>query len=107
MFSLTYHGLSYYAPINVNPEGGGGGGRAKGGDLMNQVVPWVGIWTDTFFLCGPRVGIFDRLTLISDDILKKPEPIFEQTEDWALVHRSLSRCFYKKYGDFWTRNKHL
>jgi hypothetical protein len=35
-----------YAPINVNPEGGG---RAKGGDLINQVVPWVGIWTDTFF----------------------------------------------------------
>jgi hypothetical protein len=25
-----------------------GGGRAKGGDLINQVVPWVGIWTDTF-----------------------------------------------------------
>ena len=38
---------SVYAPINVNPEGGGG--RAKGGDLINQVVPWVGIWTDTFF----------------------------------------------------------
>ena len=43
---------------------------------------------------GPRVGIFDRLTLISDDILKKPEPIFEQTEDWALVHRSLSRALF-------------
>ena len=26
-----------------------GGGREKGGDLINQVVPWVGIWTDTFF----------------------------------------------------------
>ena len=26
-----------------------GGGRAKGGDLINQVVPLVGIWTDTFF----------------------------------------------------------
>ena len=71
--------LISYAPINVNPEGGGGRGRAKGGDLINQVVPWVGIWTDTFFLSGPRVGIFDRLTLISDDILKKPEPILEQT----------------------------
>ena len=71
-----------------------GGGRAKGGDLINQVFPWVGIWTDTFFLSGPRVGIFDRLTLISDDILKKPEPIFEQTEDWALVHRSLSRALF-------------
>ena len=73
---------------------GGGGGRAKGGDLINQVVPWVGIWTDTFFLSGPRVGIFDRLTLISDDILKKPEQIFEQTEDLALVHRSLSRALF-------------
>ena len=52
------------------------------------MVPWVGIWTDTFFLSGPRVGIFDRLTLISDDVLKKPDQIFEQTEDWALVHRS-------------------
>jgi hypothetical protein len=71
-----------------------GGGRAKGGDLIRQVVPWVGIWTDTFFLSGPRVGIFDRLTLISDDILKKPEQIFEQTEDWALVHRSLSRMLF-------------
>ena len=47
-----------------------------------------------FFLSGPRVGIFDRLTLISDDILKKPEPIFEQTEDWALVQRSLSRALF-------------
>ena len=42
----------------------------------------------------PRVGIFDRLTLISDDILKKPEPIFEQTEDWALVYRSLARVLF-------------
>ena len=75
--------LSLYALINVNPEGGGGG-----------VGQRVGIWTDTFFLSGPRVGIFERLTLISDDILKKPEPIFEQTEDLALVHRSLSRALF-------------
>ena len=40
------------------------------------------------------MGIFDRLTLISDDILKKPEPIFEQTEDWALVYRSLARALF-------------
>jgi hypothetical protein len=71
---------SVYAPINVNP--------------INQVVPWVGIWIDTFFLSGPRVGIFERLTLISDDILKTPEPIFEQTEDWALVHCSLARMLF-------------
>jgi hypothetical protein len=154
-----------YAPINVNP---GGGGSGKGGDLINQFVPWVRIWTAAFFLSGPRVGIFDTfkpvfhfkrtipkriknvfkfqnfvnvdwlvstsivrqkvdlrqtfnfdtrihpevcgfinifnlhnfqfrfgtvqakwktcLTLTSDNTLKKPEPIFEQTEDWALVH---------------------
>ena len=50
----------------LTPKGGGGGGSGKGPDLINQFDPWVGIWTDTF--C-PRVGIFDRLTLISDDIL--------------------------------------
>ena len=77
----------------LTPRGGGGVGQ-KGGDLINQVVPWVGIWTDTFFLSGPRVGIFDRLTLISDDILKKPDPIFEQTEDWALVDRALSHALF-------------
>ena len=44
-----------YAPINVNPEGGGG--RAKSGDLINQVVPWVGIWTD-FFSKWPEGGDF-------------------------------------------------
>jgi hypothetical protein len=69
-------------------------GQAKGGDLINQFDPWVGIWTDIFFLSGPRVGIFDRLTLISEDILKKPEPILEQTENWALVHRSLSHTLF-------------
>ena len=146
-----------------------GGVRERGGDLINQFVPWVRIWTAAFFLSGPRVGIFDTfkpvfhfkctipkriknvfkfqnfvnvdwlvstsivrqkvdlrqtfhfdtrihpevcgfinlfsictcspvrfgtvqakwktcLTLTSDDTLKKPEPIFEQTEDWALVH---------------------
>ena len=47
VFNATF---CHYAPINVNLEGGGG---AKGGDLINQVVPWVGIWTDTFSKCRP------------------------------------------------------
>ena len=92
----------YNAPINVNPKRGGGG-SGKGPDLINQFDPWVGIWTDTF--C-PRVGIFDRLTLISDDILKKPEPIFEYFElktGHQFIARRLAYCFYKKYVDFWTR----
>ena len=53
-----------------------------------------------------KVGIFDRLTLISDDILKKPEPIFEYFElktGHQFIARRLAYCFYKKYGDFWTR----
>ena len=32
-----------YAPINVNPVGGGGGGRARGGDLMPGTIPAVGL----------------------------------------------------------------
>ena len=31
------------APINVNPVGGGGGGvRARGGDLMPETIPMSG-----------------------------------------------------------------
>ena len=59
-YFVTVHA---YAPINVNP-GREGGVRANCGD----------------FLSGPRVGIFDRLTLISENILKKPEPIFSRTQ---------------------------
>jgi hypothetical protein len=44
VFNATF---CHYAPINVNPEGGWGSGKG-GGDLINQLVPWVGIWTDTF-----------------------------------------------------------
>ena len=32
----------YYAPINVNPVGGGGGVRARGGDLMPETIPLSG-----------------------------------------------------------------
>ena len=28
-----------YAPINVNPVGGGGGVQARGGDLMPETIP--------------------------------------------------------------------
>ena len=31
------------APINVNPVGGGGGVRARGGDLMPGTIPAVGL----------------------------------------------------------------
>ena len=75
----------------LTPRGGGSGkgwGFDQSGGPMGRDLDW------HFFLSGPRVGIFDRLTLISDDILKKPEPIFEQTEDWALVQRSLSRALF-------------
>ena len=44
-----------YAPINVKPEGGGGG-RAWGGDLIVVVVPGVGHLTD---LVLPGEGIFE------------------------------------------------
>ena len=30
------------APINANPVGGGGGVRAKGGDLMPETIPMSG-----------------------------------------------------------------
>ena len=36
LFSNPFQLTHYYAPINVNPVGGGGGGvRARGGDLTN------------------------------------------------------------------------
>ena len=59
--------------------GGGGGGSGKGGGFDQSGGPMGRDLDWHFFLSGPRVGIFDRLTLISDDILKKPEPILEQT----------------------------
>ena len=31
-----------YAPINVNPVGGGGGVRARGGVLMPETIPMSG-----------------------------------------------------------------
>ena len=34
------HGV--YAPINVNPVGGGGGVRARGEDLMPETIPLSG-----------------------------------------------------------------
>ena len=49
----------FYAPINVKPvggRGGGGGGRALGGDLIVFVGPGVGHLTD---LVLPGEGIFE------------------------------------------------
>ena len=37
---VTY--ILSYAPINVNPVGGGGL-RARGGDLMPETIPFVGL----------------------------------------------------------------
>ena len=57
------------ASINVNPEGGGGG-SGKGWGFDQSVCPVGRDFDWHFFLSGPRVGIFDRLTLISNEILK-------------------------------------
>ena len=38
--------MMFYAPINVNPVGGEGGGvRARGGDLMPETIPLSGFWS--------------------------------------------------------------
>ena len=43
------------APINVKPQGGGGGGRATHGKLTESAFPWVGILT---FSVAPGSGIW-------------------------------------------------
>ena len=53
------------APINVKPAGGGGGGRAWGGDLIVFVVPRVGHLTD---LVLPGEGIFESFFARRGDI---------------------------------------
>ena len=52
------------APINVNPVGGGGGGvRARGGDLMPETIPVSGFYYPRVRLLivrsDPWVGTFD------------------------------------------------
>ena len=47
---------SYNAPINVNPVRGGGGVRARGGDLMPETIRPVGL---LIVLSDPGVGTFD------------------------------------------------
>ena len=53
------------SPINVKPAGGGGGGRAWGGDLIALVVPGVGHLTD---LVLPGEGIFESFFARRGDI---------------------------------------
>ena len=53
------------APINVKPVGGGGGGRAWGGDLIVFVGPGVGHLTD---LVLPGEGIFESFFARRGDI---------------------------------------
>ena len=64
---LDWGGVGYkcYAPINVKPAGGGGGGRAWGGDLIVFVVPGVGHLTD---LVLPGEGIFESFFARCGDI---------------------------------------
>ena len=45
--------LLYYAPINVNPVGEGGGVRARGGSWMPETIPPVGL---LIVRSDPRVG---------------------------------------------------
>ena len=64
MFPMFAHKLRRsYAPINVMP--GGGGGRARGGDLIVFVVPGVGHLTD---LVLPGEGIFESFFARRGDI---------------------------------------
>ena len=49
--------ISFYnAPINIKPEGGGGGVRAYVGHLNCLPFPTLGNLTESL---GPRVGMFD------------------------------------------------
>jgi hypothetical protein len=80
------------APINVNPEGGGGAGKGGGfdqsGDPVGRDLDW------HFFSKWPEGGDFWQInTDLRRYILKKPEPIFEQTEDWALVHPQAAQSY--------------
>ena len=45
-----------YAPINVNPVGGGGGKRARGGDSMPGTIPAIGL---LIMRSDPGVGTFN------------------------------------------------
>ena len=62
--SIGCHFL-YNAPINVKPAGGGGGGRAWGGDLIVFVGPGVGHLTDPVL---PGEGIFESFFARRRDI---------------------------------------
>ena len=60
-----YNEARYNAPINVIPaRGGGGGGRAWGGDLIVFVGPGVGHLTD---LVLPGEGIFESWRYLTAD----------------------------------------
>ena len=53
MYRLSSFDLMAYAPINVNPVGGV---RARGGDLMLETIPRVGLLIGR---SDPGVGTFD------------------------------------------------
>ena len=89
-----------YAPINVKPQGGAGGGRATPGKLTESAFPWVGILT--FKRC-PRVG---NLTW---------PPSWKTERNWKLVTCHLGDtqkspevndlCFSSKYQDNMSERK--
>ena len=55
MHVLSDDAIRHNAPINVTPVGGGGV-RARGGDLMPGTIPAVGL---LIVRSDPRVGTFD------------------------------------------------
>ena len=71
------------APINVNPVGGGGGGvRARGGDLTNFKI---------FFIKFPRVGNERSIKSV-----KKPPPQGKKSKKTILIlYKRIKRTFQK------------
>ena len=83
---MTTAPLFLYAPINVKPakEGGGGGeGRAWGGDLIVFVGPGVGHLTD---LVLQGEGIFESFLVRCGDIR-----LLTRTKESVTEHMSLHR----------------
>ena len=82
---MTTAPLFLYAPINVKPakEGGGGEGRAWGGDLIVFVGPGVGHLTD---LVLQGEGIFESFLVRCGDIR-----LLTRTKESVTEHMSLHR----------------
>ena len=67
-----------YAPINVNPVGGGGGVRARGGDLMPETIPMSGFWSCEATQGSGHLTLTDRSLVFLVSIQKPlPSPFLE------------------------------